>query len=98
MLYCIYVVVTTETKNITVMKKYKYTTYGFTKFMIVDENGVHYCITNSLLYCKWSNMEVWHNIDTNKEFIMKYYGWRVPILGMFPNIVVSKQVVNVLIV
>jgi hypothetical protein len=86
-IYCGYIVLTTKTKFIKVIKKYKYVAYGFTQFMIIDENLVHYNVTNSLLYCKWSCIEMWYNIETNKDVAIKYYGWRIPFLGMFPCIV-----------
>ena len=30
-------------------------------------------------------------IETSKEIVIKYYGWRIPLFGMFPNIIMSKQ-------
>jgi hypothetical protein len=59
--------------------------------MIIDEKGNHYNVTNSIWYWKWNSIEDWHKIQTNKEFIIKYYGWRIPVLGLFPNVVMTDQ-------
>jgi hypothetical protein len=36
-------------------------------------------------------LRIWSSIEANKKLNMKYYGWRVPILGMFPNIVSTQN-------
>ena len=87
----VYAFGTAEKKMIKVTNKYQYDRYGLTEFMIIDENGKHYNVNNSVWYWKWDSIEDWHNIPMNKEIIIKYYGWRVPLLGLFPNIINSKQ-------
>ena len=37
----------------------------------------------------WAN-EDWHKIQ-NTEIKIKYYGWRIPLFGVFPNIIMSEQ-------
>ena len=86
-----YTLKTTKHKIITVHKKYKFSNNGFTEFMIIDEKGNHYNVNNSIWYWKWDSIEDWHKIQTNKEFIIKYYGWRIPVLGLFPNVVMTDQ-------
>ena len=53
--------------------------------------GKHYNVNNSLWYWKWDSIEDWHNLETNKPLTIKYYGYRVPLIGVFPNIVISDQ-------
>ena len=89
--HCSYALGTVENKIIQINKKYLFDRNGFTEFMIVDDNGKHYNINNSLWYWKWDSIEDWHKLEPNKKIIIKYYGWRVPLFGMFPNIVMSKQ-------
>jgi hypothetical protein len=86
-----YTLKTTKYKIIDVKEKYMFTRNGFTEFMIIDEKGNHYNVTNSIWYWKWDSIEDWHKIQTNKEFIIKYYGWRIPVLGLFPNVVMTDQ-------
>ncbi len=87
----IYAFCTAENKIIKVTNKYQFDRNGFTEFIIIDENGKHYNVNNSIWYWKWDSIEDWHNIPMNKELVIKYYGWRVPLLGLFPNIIMSKQ-------
>ena len=79
-------------KTITIKKKYTFTRNGFTEFMVVDENGKHYNINNSLWYWKWNSIEDWTLIRKNNKINIEYYGLRIPMLGMFPNIVYSKKI------
>jgi hypothetical protein len=64
---------------------------GFTEFMVVDEKGRHLNVNNSLWYWKWDSIEEWYKIEPNKNFFIKYYGWRVPLFGLFPNIVTTDN-------
>jgi len=82
---------TKEKREIIVKQKYLYTKNGFTEFMIVDELGRHYCINNCIWYLKWDSIEDWVKIKEEEKICIKYYGWRIPILGFFPNIVSVKN-------
>lgn len=83
----IYAYLTIKYEKINIIKKYEITRHGFTDFMIIDNKERHFNVTNSFWYNKWDTIEDWHKIKENDEFYIKYYGWRVPILGFFPNIV-----------
>jgi hypothetical protein len=90
---------TNKTEEICVAKKYKYVSNGFTNFMIVDTNGRHFNVNNSFWYWKWDAIEDWTNIlkeGKGQEVIaVSYYGYRIPFLGMFPNVVeVSANLEN----
>jgi len=80
---------TNKREEICVTKKYKYDTNGFTNFMIVDNKGRHFNVNNSFWYWKWDSIEDWANVETNteKKITVNYYGYRIPFLGMFPNVV-----------
>lgn len=82
---------TLENKVIKVEKKYKFTRNGFTEFMIVDSKGKHYNVNNSFWLWKWDSIEDWNSIETNKPIVVKYYGVRIPLFGIFPNIICSNQ-------
>ena len=83
----IYAIFTREEKEIIVKKKYKYDRSGYTDFMVIDSNGKHYNLNNSLWYWKWDSIEDWHSIKEEQKIHTLTYGWRIPILGLFPNIV-----------
>jgi hypothetical protein len=89
----IYAYSTEEKDAIVVTKKYKMNRNGFTDFMVIDDKGRHFNVNNSLWYWKWDSIEDWHRIQEKSEekLLIKYYGWRMPILGLFPNITVSNR-------
>jgi hypothetical protein len=89
---------TNKKEKICVTKKYTYVANGYTNFMIVDDNGRHFNVNNSFWYWKWDAIEEWNNIqeqlDEKKDIfvVVSYYGYRIPFLGLFPNLVhISTQ-------
>ena len=89
--HCAYALKTCENKIVKIDRKYKFDRNGFTEFMIIDDNGKHYNVNNSLWYWKWDSIEDWHKLEPNKDIAIKYYGWRVPLFGLFPNIIMCDQ-------
>lgn len=89
----IYAYSTKNNDDIVVIKKYKINKMGYTDFMIIDNKGRHFNVNNSLWYWKWDSIEDWHKIDdkNGEQLLIKYYGWRIPVLGLFPNIVLSSN-------
>ena len=83
----LYAIFTREEKEIIIKKKYQFDRSGFTDFMVIDSNGKHYNLNNSLWYWKWDSIEDWHSIKEEQKLHTLTYGLRVPILGLFPNIV-----------
>ncbi len=87
-----YALSTKDKKEIIVAKKYKYDTYGFTNFMVIDNNGNHYNVNNSTWFMKWDSIEDWSSIEHNDVLRIGYYGWRIPLLGTFPNIISTNKI------
>jgi hypothetical protein len=87
----IYAYSTEEKDAIVVTKKYKMNRNGFTDFMIIDDKGRHFNVNNSLWYWKWDSIEDWHRIEENKKIFINYYGWRMPVIGLFPNVILSDN-------
>jgi len=85
---------TQKQKTITVVKKYTFCRHGFTEFMIIDTNNKHYNVNNSWWYWKWNSLEDWSKIEPNDTVYIKYYGWRIPFLGLFPNIFYSNRLLT----
>jgi len=82
-----YAIGTKKEADIIISKKYKFDRNGFTEFMVIDDKGQHYNINNSFWYWKWNSNEDWHRIKIHSVIHSKYYGLRIPFLGLFPNIV-----------
>lgn len=86
----LYAFKTAKIKIIKIHKTYTFNRNGFTEFMIMDDNGNHYNVNNSFWYWKWDSIEDWNKLESNNDIIIKYYGWRVPLLGLFPNVIMSS--------
>jgi hypothetical protein len=84
--HALYAYVTKQKKHITITDKYISVQKGFSEFMVVDIIGNHYKVPHSLWYWKWDANERWSKLRQGDEFYCSYYGWRIPILGIFPNI------------
>ena len=89
--HCAYALNTSITEKIKIVKKYKMVRNGYTDFMVIDNKNRHFNVNNSLWYWKWNSIEDWSNIKEGNEINLKYYGWRVPLLGLFPNIYTSSN-------
>lgn len=83
----IYTLSTTEKKVIEIESKYQFDTNGFTNFMIVTKDGSHMRVNNSFWYWKFNSIEDWYKIKVTDKIEVKKYGYRIPILRIFPNIV-----------
>ena len=81
-------------ETIQIGSKYKMERNGFTDFMVIDTQGRHFNVNNSFWYWKWDSVEDWHMLIPSDKVNIKYYGWRWPVYGLFPNIVLSKKPVN----
>jgi hypothetical protein len=77
----------TTIKNIVVKSKYTMFLVNKTLFMVIGDDGVNYEISSSLLYWQWNVPEIWHTIVPNQKYTIKFYGWRVPFLGLYPQVV-----------
>jgi hypothetical protein len=89
--HALYSYSTYKVGTIKIHKIYTYTQNSNTQFMIIDENNKHYNINNSFWYWKWNSIEDWNTLRENDSINIKYYGYRIPFLGVFPNIISSKK-------
>jgi len=71
---------------INIQQKYIYDVCGYTRFMVIDDNNTHYCINNSIFYWKWDAIEDYYQLEVNKKYVARTYGYRIPVLGLFPNV------------
>lgn len=92
----LYTYSTKETKIITIKNKYMYTNNAFTKFMVIDSENNHFCVNNTIWFWKWDSIEDWNNIELNKQIKINYYGYRIPVFGMFPNVYNTQFKFNLL--
>jgi hypothetical protein len=81
-----YVYTTKKQRVITITHKYITVQKGFSYFMVVDDNGNHYKVNNSLWYWKWDANEKWSKLRPGDNVYCSSYGMRMQMLGVFPNI------------
>lgn len=100
LIHVIYVYSTRFERIITIKEKQTFSSEGnitskssMIKNTVSDENGNIYQISSSLPLLHFTSAEILLNIEKNKKYKISGYGWRIPILGIFPNIVaiVSQQ-------
>ena len=89
-LHCIYVYATPFERFVTIKEKYNYAS-GQGKSLSVmnsvsDDSNRVYKITNCLPKLHFTSAEVLLSIVVGQKYKINGYGWRVPILGMYPNI------------
>lgn len=91
--HSVYVYGTSTEEQIRVQRQYQYTSNGFTQFMIIDAQGRHFCMNNSLWYWKWDTIEDWNRLQKCHDHLVdiRYYGYRIPFLGLFPIIFDTKK-------
>ena len=90
----IYVYSTQFVKTITISEKYNIAS-GAGKGLIInnsvmDEKDNVYKVSNSLYMLHFTSAELMMKIEKGKTYTVKGYGWRVPFLGWYPNIVSIK--------
>ena len=68
-----------KTEEISISKKYTMVRGGFTEFMVVDSQGRHFNVNNSLW--KWDSLEDYYKIKKGDKVKVGYYGWRWPLFG-----------------
>lgn len=93
-IWFIYVYTTPFERNITVKEKYSYAS-GSGKYMsientIMDSESRLYSVTNCLPLFHFTAAEVLATIEKGKAYAVVGYGRRIPILGLYPNIVKLK--------
>ena len=74
-------------KTITVKSKTAYSSGRAHYNMIIDTNGNTYFVENYIFIGLFNSAEIYGSMDVGKSYSVSTYGVRIPILGLFPNIV-----------
>ena len=88
----LYVYATQQNRKITVKKVERIITpYGEkSKYLIYAEDGV-YENTDNILRMKFNSADVYGQLQNGKTYMCDTYGWRVPLLSIYPNIVKCEE-------
>jgi len=79
-------------KTITIDEKFAYGQRNGNSQSVSDKDNNVYEIRNSMLLFHFTSAEVFNSLDINSTYKVKGYGFRVPVLGMFPNIYHASSV------
>lgn len=60
-------------------------------YLIFTDQGV-YRNDDALWFWKFDSSDFYGNLDVGKTYRLKVYGWRIPVLSMYPNIVRMEAV------
>jgi hypothetical protein len=83
----VYVYATRFERIITVKEKHEFSTGKYIRNTISDEEGNVYQIQSSIPLLHFREAEIWLQVEKKKKYTILAYGWRIPILGLYPNIV-----------
>ncbi len=59
-------------------------------YLIYTDHGV-FRNDDAGWHMKFNSSDVYGSLDIGKSYRLKVYGWRIPILSMYPNIVSAKD-------
>ncbi len=70
----LYIWTTRKEKNIVVKQKFTITSWGFTRYIIIDSNSQIYEIANSIWFIKQDAINDWVKLKINKKYKICCYG------------------------
>ena len=88
----LYVYTTQQYREITIKKTERIVSSDgkSSKYLIYAEDGV-YENTDNIFRMKFNSADVYNQLQNGKTYMCDTYGWRVPFLSMYPNIVECKE-------
>ena len=89
----IYVYSTKKNKIITIKNStyFGQSKYGFN--LIIDKDNNVYQVKNSIYYLFFNYAELYQQLEINKTYNITYYGYRIPFINAYPNII-NASIVN----
>lgn len=94
--HLIYARNTKQKDTITIIDKYQIYQANGTQFVVHGKNWngeeQHYVIPYSLWYWQFNVPEIWKRTQTGSTYKIEYYGYRVPVLAIFPNIISIRNI------
>jgi hypothetical protein len=59
-------------------------------YMVFTENDGVFENVDAKMYWKFNSSDIQNALTAGKEYTITYYGWRVPFLSWYPNVVAVK--------
>ena len=82
---------TKDTQEIEVQSKYQIFNKLGTAFAINTSDGRQMIIPASLWYWQFDVPEQWNSMQVGKKYNVDVYGFRIPFLALYPNIVHANE-------
>lgn len=81
----IYALTSLKEEYVEITDKYIIPTYVGAEYRIITSENKHITICQSLWYWTWNDAERWSRLQKNEHYKITSYGYRIPILGIFPQ-------------
>lgn len=75
--------------EITVKDKERIERHGY---LVYTQEGEVFEITDTLAYMRFDSAETYGALTPDKKYKVKVAGWRVPLLGLYRNIINSEEI------
>lgn len=72
--------------TVTITNKENIVSNNDSKYLIFTNNGV-YQNSDTMWYWKWDSSDFYNQIEIGKEYTFRVYGFRIPFLSMYKNII-----------
>jgi len=86
-LQILYIFLTRKFKTIVVRQKFTITSWGFTKYIIIDSNNNIYELSNNYWFVKQDAINDWIKLRVNKKYKIYCYGFTSTNIGTIPQII-----------
>ena len=90
-LNALYSYTTYFTKTITIQDKESLKNGSYGHNVVSDTEGNIYTIDNTIYYGFFTSTELYTTLDENKKYRITGYGYRVPVLNLFPSILSAQR-------
>lgn len=87
----IYVYLTPFERSITISQKINYSSGKYMNNTLIDDQGRVYQVTASWPLLHFRAPEVWLTLEVGKTYTIRGNGIRIPVLGLYPNIVAAVK-------
>lgn len=81
-----YVYGTSETETVAVEDTFYRVSDGKQIYMVEFSDGRTMRVSDSLLRGHFSSTDDWRALRAGESVEVSYYGWRIPVLSVFPNV------------
>lgn len=88
----IYSYATYFTKTITIKEKESLKNGKYGQNVVADTDGNIYSISNSIFYLFFTSTELYTDVNESQRYQVSGFGYRIPILNIFPTIISATKV------